>query len=63
MYEISFVMQYLDVTIDYLLSVLDEHFSMVTYVSIGMLLKGTIKSSLLFRGESLTPNIGKVMSV
>ena len=32
-------------------------------VSIGMLLKGMVESSLLFEDEPLTPNIDKVMPV
>ena len=33
------------------------------YVSIGMLLKGLVESSLLFEGEPITPNIDKAMPV
>ena len=35
----------------------------VFYVSIGVLLKGMIKSCLLSKDEALTPNIDKVMAV
>ena len=38
-------------------------FNINFYVSIGMLLKGMVESSLLFEDEPLTPNIDKVMPV
>ena len=38
-------------------------FIILYFVSIGMLLKGVVESSLLFKDEPLTPNIGKVTPV
>ena len=36
---------------------------LIFYVSIGMLLKGIVKSSPFFKNEPLTPNIDKIMGV